>query len=211
MTDLVKGKYSGKSVGSINQILRQIVSGVRYLHDNNVIHRDLKPGNILISIPKDEISRPVMKLADFGMSRIVSEDQTHLTRTQQMDGYSAAFGPFGTDGWIAPEVRNGERTYTNKIDIFPLGLIIFFVWTGGCHPCDNDEMREEVRKRKMEIDSEEIEGEGEVPLFPSTLNEEFRLAADRLFTRMTEEDPNNRPTAKDILEDKYFYLVGAQL
>ena len=72
-------------------------------------------------------------------------------------------------------------------------------------------MREEVRKRKMEIDSEEIEGEGEVPLFPSTLNEEFRLAADRLFTRMTEEDPNNRPTAKDILEDKYFYLVGAQL
>ena len=120
LDDLVKGRHNGPPVVvSSWLIVYQIVVGLNYLHANGFIHRDLKPGNILFIV--DVRNRPVMKLADFGMSRIIREDQSHLTRTETEDnsGYTIK-RPLGTKGWIAPEVVNDERTYTIAADIYPL-------------------------------------------------------------------------------------------
>ena len=74
LDDLVKGRYNGPPVIRINWlIVRQIVVGLAYLHANGVVHRDLNPRNVLFII--DDKNHPVMKLADFGMSRTLKEGQ----------------------------------------------------------------------------------------------------------------------------------------
>ena len=80
-----------------------------------------------------------MKLAFFGMSRIIAGDESNSTRTQlRTNSFSLFLTPFGTDGWIAPEVLKGERTCTEAVDIFPLSLIFVFLLSGGFHLYDVD-------------------------------------------------------------------------
>ncbi|XP_075059782.1 interferon-induced, double-stranded RNA-activated protein kinase-like [Mixophyes fleayi] len=89
-------------------IFRQIVHGVEYIHSEKVIHRDLKPVNILFS--KDM----TVKIADFGLATPMSLNRGSqaLVRTRLR----------GTKRYMAPEQEND--TYENEVDIFPLGLIL---------------------------------------------------------------------------------------
>ena len=207
LDDLVKGvRYKGPPVFGRNWfIVFQIVAGLDYLHANGVIHRDLNPRNILFT--NDDKNRLVMKLADFGCSRTLPEGRTHLTRTELKNGYSIEFRPFGTDGWIAPEVLKGERIYTNKIDIFPLGLIIAFTLSGGLHPFDVDppndkETNEEAMQRSMKRNERIKKGE------PMTLTVDQLKDDDRLvfflFEWMFSSDPKKRPSTAQILQYEYF-------
>ena len=206
LTDIViKEKYNGPPFGSNRRILRQIVSGVVHLHANNIIHRDLKPENILFSI-SDYDGHPVMKLADFGLSRIVSEDASHLSRTQT-DGYSPVLRPFGTDGWIAPEVLNDERTYTQSADIFPLGLIFAFTLSRRRHPYDvdppkDDETKEEAEKRIISRNNR-IKLKMPMTLTVEQLNNDDHKAFE-LIRRMLLADAKKRPTAVQVLEHNFF-------
>ena len=208
LTDLVEGRYgSPPDVRKNCFIVRQIVEGMHYLHANGVIHRDLKPGNILFII--DDRKRPVMKLADFGMSRILKEDQSHLTRTQLMDGYSPVLLPFGTDGWIAPEVLKGERKYKESVDIFPLGLIFAFTLSGGRHPFDVDppndeETNEEKIQRSMKRNERIRKGEP-MTLTVDQLNKDDRLAFD-LIQSMLSANPNERPSTDKLLQHEYLRI-----
>ena len=202
LDDLVKGRHNGPPfVVSSWLIVYQIVVGLNYLHANNIIHRDLKPGNILFII--DVRNRPVMKLADFGCSRIVPEDKSHLTRTETKVGdYSVGFRPFGTSGWIAPEVVNDEKTYTDKVDIFPLGLIIAFTLSGGFHPFgDRTEMRSN-RIRKGD------------PMLPEIIDQikltigggsSYELIAD-LIAKMLNPKPEERPSTDQLLQHEYLRI-----
>ena len=75
LEDLVCGRYNGPSVGSTLEVLRQIVRGVTHLHLLNIVHCDLKPKNILISLPKGYL-QPMMKLADFGLRHVVNNTES---------------------------------------------------------------------------------------------------------------------------------------
>ena len=208
LVDLVQGRYNRPLVGNNwAPIVRQIVEGLDYLHANGVIHRNLEPRNILFTI--DDRKRPVMKLGDFGMSRILPGDQSHLTRTQMMDGYSPVLIPFGTDGWIAPEILKGERTYKESVDIFPLGLIIAFTLSGGLHPFDvdppNDEETNEEKIQRIKKRNERIRKGEPMTLTVDQLKEDDRLAFD-LIQSMLNPNPDERPSAAQVLEHEYFQL-----
>lgn len=98
------------------QILFDISSGVSYAHTKGVLHRDLKPGNVLIS-KKGEV-----KLADFGTARIMGMD-TSLTQTGQV---------IGTPDYMSPEQIRGEAL-DSACDIYSLGIIGYELVTG-CRP-----------------------------------------------------------------------------
>ncbi len=95
------------------QIFSDVTNGVAYAHSKEVIHRDLKPGNVLIS------KRGEVKLADFGTARIVGRD-TSLTQTGQV---------IGTPDYMSPEQIRGEALDA-ACDIYSLGIIGYELITG---------------------------------------------------------------------------------
>ena len=87
-----------------------ISEGLAYLHNNRVIHRDMKSGNVLV----DEHGRA--KIADFGLAAINDHTKSYVS------------GVVGTYAWAAPEVMNDEKMST-KADIYSLGVILWEVFT----------------------------------------------------------------------------------
>ena len=142
--------------------LRQIASGLRHLHNLKIVHRDIKPQNILISGAKPGLGMTAdhrMLISDFGLCKKLDVDQTSFLATAH--GALAA----GTVGWRAPEILRGEvkldesvgedlsqssrgsagthavnnlsgtaTRLTKAIDIFALGCLFYYTLTNGCHP-----------------------------------------------------------------------------
>ena len=85
-------------------IARQLVAALHYLHSHRVIHRDMKPQNILIG------ARRAVKLCDFGFARAMSSTTLVLTSIK------------GTPLYMAPELVQ-EQPYTHAVDLWSLGVL----------------------------------------------------------------------------------------
>ncbi|BBM83505.1 serine/threonine-protein kinase [Candidatus Uabimicrobium amorphum] len=96
------------------KIIKQAAEGLAAAHAANILHRDVKPANILIS-RKDE----VVKLADFGLARLNSQNNIKLTDTGSI---------VGTMGYTAPEQMKGNPTVFS--DLYSLGITLFEMLTG---------------------------------------------------------------------------------
>lgn len=96
----------GLSQGAIKTVSRQMLAGLAYLHRNWIMHRDLSPGNILIT------PSGVVKITDFGLSKVLTSQETQHTR-------------FVTTLWYrAPEVLFGTRYYGRTVDLWAAGCIL---------------------------------------------------------------------------------------
>lgn len=163
--------------------LRQITSGLRHLHSLKIVHRDIKPQNILISAQNKGASGRNggrrMLISDFGLCKKLEVDQTSFLPTAH--GAMAA----GTVGWRAPEILRGEvklddsmsddhsqssrgsvgtavngstsgkpTRLTKSIDIFALGCLFYYVLTNGLHPFgDRFEREVNILKNAKSLDS----------------------------------------------------------
>ena len=120
-------KYRGPLPSNF-QIAFQIAKGLQHIHNNNLVHRDIKPGNILISRPNQKNGPVTIKLGDFGLSRT----------THSNGEFSNPTADKGTLNFMAPEVfhlsNSTEKKGTNKSDVFSSGLAFFALFTGGKHP-----------------------------------------------------------------------------
>lgn len=114
LKDLVKGRYKGPSVGSRADVLRQILKGMAHLHLLKIVHGNLKPTNILISIPSGAVG-PMMKLTDFGL---LHNYKSYPSLDNNNREFSAAF----TESWRAPESR-----LTIASDMFSYGHYLSFL------------------------------------------------------------------------------------
>ena len=121
LEDLVKGRYTGPSAGSRLEVLRQVLKGLAHLHVLDIVHGDLKPTNILISIPTGAVG-PMMKLTDFGLR--------HSSKSFSPNGdQDLKFSVACTESWKAPE---SEVTFLS--DMFSFGLVCGFSLSDGRHP-----------------------------------------------------------------------------
>lgn len=102
----------------IRYVMRQILSAVRFCHSRGIVHRDLKPENILIDrdITKNPNSFEV-KLIDFGTSTYFSENGVIRGKT-------------GTPYYIAPEVLEKDKSYTEKCDLWSCGVMMYIMISG---------------------------------------------------------------------------------
>lgn len=95
------------------EILYQCCKGLQYAHSRNVIHLDIKPGNIMLT-PDDRV-----KLADFGLAKILHPDTDHLYLENIL----------GTPMHISPE-RLLKEPVNHQADIYSLGVVMYFILTG---------------------------------------------------------------------------------
>ncbi|KGR92119.1 serine/threonine protein kinase [Ureibacillus massiliensis 4400831 = CIP 108448 = CCUG 49529] len=105
-------EYSPLSPARSVHIMKQLTSAIAHAHENQIIHRDIKPQNILI----DEDGN--VKITDFGIATTLSE--TSFTKTNSV---------LGTVHYISPEQARGG-TATKKSDIYALGIVLYELLTG---------------------------------------------------------------------------------
>ncbi|VUZ42834.1 unnamed protein product, partial [Hymenolepis diminuta] len=99
--------------GHRKSVMRQLLTGLAFMHRHGVIHRDIKPENLLIS--KDG----TVKIGDFGMARIIRQDPTQ--------NYSLCVGTYG---YRAPELLHRHAPYDEKVDVWAAGCVMSELYDG---------------------------------------------------------------------------------
>jgi len=107
----------GLSATQALHLVPELCDALEYAHSRGVLHRDVKPSNILL----DREGR--VKIADFGLSRLVEdrEGSTRITGTHQV---------MGTVEYMAPEQREGAKNIDHRADIYSLGVVFYEMLTG---------------------------------------------------------------------------------
>ena len=110
------------------QISIDILRGIAYLHNrkpNILIHRDLKPQNILMT------PSGIPKISDFGISRFFENEKKHSYENIEDCLFDKdKTTPVGSKRYWAPEIENGNKNYNNKVDIWSTGVILYELFEG---------------------------------------------------------------------------------
>jgi serine/threonine protein kinase len=134
--------------GEAAALVRTLALAVQHAHEHKVIHRDLKPGNVLLA------ADGAPKIADFGLAKILDSDSTAWTR----DG-----AVLGTAGYMAPEQAAGRaREVGPAADVYALGAILYECLTGN-PPFQADSWTEAVRQVLHDEPAPPTRGRPDVP------------------------------------------------
>ena len=172
-------------------LCKDVIKGLEFLHKQNILHRDLKPQNILYK----ERPKPCLKIADFGLSRKVETKCTTVYKTG-----------VGTRCWIAPEVLTFKTNSVNRgrfqpqSDMFSCGLILHYILSGQKHPFSPNDCSEKSDTQICNQTETNIM-KGEMEGWNSTLSPE----ASHLIKQMLESNEKNRPTAQEALKHPLFW------
>jgi len=160
--------------GRATEIIRQVAEGLAYAHENGIIHRDIKPDNIMVT------REGVAKLADLGLARQLDSELTALTRT----GTS-----MGTPFYMAPEQAMDAKRADARSDIYSLGATWYHMLTGRA-PFEGETLLEIFQKHLKQ------------PLTPpQTINPAVPRGVSLTIERMMAKQAGNRvQTARELME-----------
>ena len=154
----------------------QACSGLDYAHRRGIIHRDVKPGNLMISGgPVGDGAQLAVKLTDFGIARAV--EQTRITQVGSV---------IGTAAYLSPEQVRGEEA-TPATDVYALGVVLYQFLTGRL-PYEGSSLAELA-----------VRQQNEKPLPPSTYDAEVPETIGAAVLRALESDPSRRYASADEL------------
>ncbi|MGE5408243.1 MAG: protein kinase domain-containing protein [Syntrophothermus sp.] len=153
----------------------QACAGLDYAHRRGIIHRDVKPGNLMIVGGPVGGGEMTVKLTDFGIARAI--EQTRITQVGSV---------VGTAAYLAPEQVRGEEA-TPATDVYALGVVLYQFLTGRL-PYEGSSLAELA-----------VRQQNEKPLPPSTYNAEVPEALSAAVLRALEGDPHRRYASADEL------------
>lgn len=152
------------------EIVRQAAAGLAAAHQHGLVHRDIKPGNLLVT------DDGVVKVADFGVVRILGDTTTTLTATGQV---------VGTSHYLAPERAIGKPAGAAS-DVYALGCVLYELLTG--HPPFQAEDAASIMYQHVQV----------TPTQPSELRPQCAGEPEALLFWMMNKDPAERPTAAQV-------------
>ncbi|ADB30409.1 serine/threonine protein kinase [Kribbella flavida DSM 17836] len=151
-------------------VIRQAAAGLAAAHRQDIVHRDVKPGNLLLT-PDGTV-----KITDFGIARFLTDTTTTLTATGQV---------LGTSFYLAPERATGQPA-GKPSDIYALGCVLYQLVTG--HPPFQGDQPASVMYQHVSTE----------PTAPSHLRPELSGPFEELLFSMLAKNPADRPTAQQI-------------
>ena len=180
-------------------IFRQCLEGLLYIHNQGVIHRDIKPGNIFM----DEKGN--IQIGDFGVSAVMNLSQTQkfTFNPEQIGALLNNNEVKGTENYIAPEVMTSS--YDQRADVFSMG-VTFFILCYYKFPYSTQTYLENIRegdKIKQILKLQLKENRVEEMVNDNNYSYELR----NIIYKMIQWDQNMRPTSEDInIEFKKYYI-----
>src|SRR5262245_51564026 len=168
-------KREPMSIRQAAELISKVARTVHYAHEHGILHRDIKPGNILL----DGKGEPL--LTDFGLARLVEAEST-VTRTKEV---------MGTPSYMAPEQATGNNAaVSSATDVYGLGAVLYQLLTG--HPPFAGGTTYETIK--LVLDTE--------PRQPRLLNPKIDRELSTICLKSLEKDPQRRySSALALAED----------
>jgi len=168
------------SIRQAAELIAKVARTVHYAHEHGILHRDIKPGNILL----DAKGEP--HLTDFGLARLLESEST-ITRTLEV---------MGTPSYMAPEQASGETSeLTSATDVYGLGAVLYQLLTG--HPPFAGGTTYETIKLVLETE----------PRQPRLLNPKIDRDLSTICLKCLEKDPTRRyASALAMAEDLECWL-----
>jgi len=154
-----------------------LADALAHAHEHDVIHRDIKPGNIMIA------STGIPKLLDFGLARISRQGPDDGPAIDRQ--ISIETGMMGTPAYMSPEQSKGEPV-GSATDIFSLGIICYEFLTGQ-HPFASES--KEAMQQAIAT---------KTPIAPSQIRAEMPAALESLILQMLDKDAGRRPDAAEV-------------
>ncbi|MGL4340306.1 MAG: Stk1 family PASTA domain-containing Ser/Thr kinase [Rhodoglobus sp.] len=164
------------------RIVTQVLTALEYSHRAGVVHRDIKPGNIMVTTGNQ------IKVMDFGIARAISDSSTTIAETSAI---------VGTASYFSPEQARGEAVDA-RTDLYSTGVLLFELLTG--HPPFRGDNPVAVAYQHVNSDV----------VAPSTLNPKISPALDAVVLRSLSKDRFDRyQSADDFRQDVKTAVAGA--
>ncbi|KAF9972512.1 hypothetical protein BGZ73_004352 [Actinomortierella ambigua] len=161
------------------RIAQEIARGLAYMHSENILHRDLKSANVLLTRHME------VRLCDFGMATVKTTSASK-SLADDNDGAVGGGGLKGTLRWMAPELLDLRPTYSTKSDIYALGMVMWEM-AANCTTPFRDQPNQHVVMVSV------VNGKREA--IPDHTPFDYQKWIERCW----EQDPAKRPDAKEMV------------